>query len=314
MSSAPPVTAPHGEGAAQMDATRRARYEDLRDQGLAAAQRGRLEESRSLCREALLVAQELGDRALTTRALCNLASVDIEAEQGEAHVAPLRDMLVRNSDDESCRLAAYHLARFYDLRKQTKKALFYARIALERARQLDNPSWLASSCNQTALLLLSESRFEEASQDLDRALALLGADDEIASAMIRDNLGYCRFLQGRHEQGFALCFRSLRVLRRRQHRPWAAELTLAFGYLQIGRGHRALHHSRVALDGAEMEADRPTIKNALFLLGEAAQSVGDDDGAYDYFLRLQREFYPDQLFLPNFLLAVDVSGLVNLKA
>ena len=297
-----------------MNAINLERYEQLRRDALAAAQEGRLDDSRKLCREALLVAQNLPDPSLATRALCNLASVEIESGQGESYVAQLRDMLVRNSDDESCRLAAYHLARFYDLRKQNKKALFYARIAQERARQLDNASWLASSSNQTALLLLSESRVDEASRELVRALELIPANDQVGVALIMENLAYCRFLRGEMREGFSLCFKSLRSLRRLAQRWWAPELTLTYGYLKAGRWERALFHGRAALAAAESHGETQTIKNALFLLGEAANEAGDDDAAYEFFSRLQRDYYPDQPFLPNFLLAVDVTGLVNLKA
>lgn len=290
------------------------RYERLRDEGLAAAKLGRFEESRALCEQALRVAEELGHTELTTRALCNLASVEIEIGRGEGYVGRLRDILVRNCDEESCRLAAYHVARYYDLRNEKKKALFYARIARERSSRVGNVAWLASSLNQTALLLLSESRFEEAAGELARALEVMPAREEAAGALIMDNLGYCRFLQGRPRDGFALCFRSLRILRRLGLQRSAPELTLTFGYLQVKRGERALRHGRLALAAAERDGDAHTVKNALFLLGEASQMAGDSAAAYDYFERLHRDFYPQQAFLPSFLLAVDVSGLVNLKA
>jgi hypothetical protein len=115
-------------------------------------------------------------------------------------------------------------------------------------------------------------------------------------------------------EGFSLCFRSLRTLRRLAQRWWEPELTLTYGYLKIGRSERALFHGRAALAAAESHGETQTIKNALFLLGEAANEAGDGEGAYAFFARLQRDYYPDQPFLPNFLLAVDVTGLVNLKA
>jgi tetratricopeptide (TPR) repeat protein len=276
---------------------------------------GRLDEACDGFRAACAVADDGGSAAIVDRAFCNLAGVEIELGLAPDTIASrLRQMLVENRDAESCRLAAYHLGRFYDLRKQNKKALFYARIAQERSRQIDNTAWIASSSNQTALLLLSESRFDEASVELERALALLPAEEAMAAALVRDNLGYCRFLQGRSQEGFQLCLHSLRTLRRLGRQWWAAELTLTHGYLQIGRGRRALHHGRAALIGAEQGGDLQGVKNALFLLGEAASQAGDTDAAYDYFGRLQRDFYPDQHFLPDFLLAVDVTGLVNLKA
>lgn len=290
-------------------------YLRLRDLATQQTKDGLLDQARNGFAAALDVAQRSGSAALVDRAFCNLAGVEIELGTAPETIAVrLRELLVKNRDPESCRLAAYHLGRFYDLRKQIKKALFYARIAQERSRQLDNGAWLASSSNQAALLLLSDSRLEEASQELERALDLLPEVDQRAAALILDNLGYCRFLQGRPREGFALSFRSLRILRRLGVQQAAAELTLSFGYLQIERGDRALRHGRAALDGAERGGDLQTVKNALFILGEAAQAAGDIDAAYEYFARLQSDFYPDQHFLPNFLLAVDVTGLVNLKA
>lgn len=302
------------EGTARTAGTTRARYEQLRDAGFAAAQQGRLEEARAFCHQALEAAKELAEPVLESRALCNLAAVEIESGNGECLIARLRDLLVLNSDDESCRLAAYNLARYYDLRKETKKALFYARTAQERSRQVGTPSWVASSCNQMALLLLSESRFGDAGRELESALELLPASDEVGVALVMENLAYCRFLQGRTREGFALCFRSLRTLRQLGQRWWAPQLTLTYGYLQVGKWERALAHGRAALAAAELHDETQTIKNALFLLGEAANEAGDVDSAYDFFARLQRDYYPEQAFLPNFLLAVNVTGLVNLKA
>lgn len=265
---------------------------------------------------ALEVARRGAVDSLVDRAYCNLAGVEIElGKAADTVAAQLRQILVDNRDAESCRLAAYHLGRFYELRKESKKALFYARIAKERSRQLGHRHWLASSGNQTALMLLSESRIEEAGGELEQALDLLSGEERTAAAaLIRENLGYCRFLQGRTKEGFRLCFESLRALRRLGQRWWAPQLTLTYGYLQIQRPRRALIHGRAALAEAERHGETEAIKNALFLLGEAANLEGDSDAAYDYFLRLQRDFYPGQSFLPNFLLAVDVTGLVNLKA
>lgn len=276
---------------------------------------GLLDEACEGFRAAFQVATEGGTATLVDRAFCNLAGVEIELGRAPETVASrLRQILVENRDAESCRLAAYHLGRFYDLRKQNKKALFYARIAQERSRQIDNTAWIASSSNQTALLLLSESRFDEAALQLEAALAHVQREDVVATGIILENLAYCRFLQSRVDEGFRMCFESLRMLRRVNRRWWAPQLTLTYGYLQIERADRALRHGRAALEGAESAGDLQAVKNALFLMGEAANLSGDPDGAFDYFHRLQREFYPAQHFLPDFLLAVDVSGLVNLKA
>lgn len=292
-----------------------ATYVRLRDLAVQQTRDGLLEQARTGFAAALEVAERSGSATLVDRAVCNLAGVEIETGTApETIAARLRQILVDNRDPESCRFAAYHLSRYYELKKQNKKALFYARIAEERSRQLDRAYWIGSSGNQVAMLLLTESRFEEAARLLEVALDRLPADETIARGIVMDNLGYCRFLQGRMSDGFDLCFRSLRCLRKVGHRWWHPLLSLTYGYLQIDRAERALRHGCNALVGAEEAGELEAIKMARFLLGEAANKAGDSEGAYEHFTRLQRDFYPDQPFLPSFLLAVDVTGLVNLKA
>jgi hypothetical protein len=60
-------------------------------------------------------------------------------------------------------------------------------------------------------------------------------------------------------------------------------------------------------------ADDDVRKKALFLMGEVTNLSGDCDVARDYFCELQERYYPDHTFLPEFLLAVDVRHVVNLK-
>ena len=130
-------------------------YLRLRDLAVQQTRDGLLEQARTGFAAALEVAERSGSPALVDRAFCNLAGVEIELGTAPETIAVrLRELLVGNRDAESCRLAAYHLGRFYDLRKQIKKALFYARIAQERSRQLGNGAWLASSSIATWLPLV----------------------------------------------------------------------------------------------------------------------------------------------------------------
>jgi len=69
-----------------------------------------------------------------------------------------------------------------------------------------------------------------------------------------------------------------------------------------------------ALRMAEATGQVDAVKNALYLLGEAANLSGDGSLAREHFTRLQQEFFPDATYLPGFLLAVDVRKLINLHA
>src|SRR5262245_30708833 len=114
-----------------------ASYELLRERGLKSLNQGDLEVAHSLFEEALLRAREDGEERLIDRAFCNLAAVEIEmGKNAEADLIRLREILMRNIDPENCRLAAYWLARAHELKKAYKKALFYARISLDRSTVL----------------------------------------------------------------------------------------------------------------------------------------------------------------------------------
>ena len=70
----------------------------------------------------------------------------------------------------------------------------------------------------------------------------------------------------------------------------------------------------LALELAERTQQRDSVKNALYLLGETAHLNGDDEGARRYFTRLQSDFFPDEVYLPGFLMTVDIRKLINLHA
>ncbi len=69
-----------------------------------------------------------------------------------------------------------------------------------------------------------------------------------------------------------------------------------------------------ALRLAEETGQVDSVKNALYLLGEAANLVGEEGEALGYFTRLQKDYFPGATYLPGFLLAVDVRKLIKLHA
>jgi tetratricopeptide (TPR) repeat protein len=297
--------------------TRRAEtaFERLRDQGHQALDAGRLEEGAEILQRALELAREQGDARLVDTALCNRAAAVIELGRGAGEVPRLREILVRNGDPANCRMAAYNIARFYELTKNYKKALFYARIARDRSEQLGRQDWLASSHNLIGNTLLAESFVDEAAAEYEKALALTSPASHIRAPII-ENLGYCRILQHRYREGYELLYRGLALLRHAgsPRREALNRLALSFAHLETGRYRHCWRHALAALELAESIGDCTSIKNALYLLGESAQLSGDAETARRYFTRLHREFFPDASYLPDFLLAVDIRRLVNLFA
>jgi tetratricopeptide (TPR) repeat protein len=293
-----------------------AAFEELRSRGERAIQAGHLEEAAEILDQALAWAREQGDQRLEDLAVCNRSAVVIELGRGDSELPRLREILLRNSDPAGCRIAAYNIARHYELTKNYKKALFYARITRDRSESLGRRDWLASSYNLIGNTLLAESFVEEACVEYEKALELIPDEPSVARAQILDNLGYCRVLQGRTEEGYTLLYDSLRWLRRlgaRRHEI-SARLDLCFAHLETGRYRHACRQGTLALRLAESLQDRDSVKNALYLLGEMANLSEDVSTARGYFTRLHRDFYPEAGYLPEFLLAVDVRKLVNLHA
>lgn len=291
-------------------------FESLRDLWQREIEAGRLEEADGLIRRALAWAREQGDPRLIDAAVCNLAAVGIHLGHGEAEISRLREILLRNSDPANCRLAAYNISIYYLFAKNYKKSLFYARIARDRSELIGRQDWLASSHNQLGNALLGESFVEDACREYEKALDLMPGEISVWRAGVLDNLGYCRILQERYREGYSLLYQSLRMLRHLG--SWRYEimprLDLCFAHLETGHYRHAWRHGLMALALAERADHRDAAKNALYLLGEAANLSGDVNTAHRYFGRLQREFFPDSAYLPGFLMAVDVRKLVNLHA
>lgn len=291
------------------------RYEDLRERGIALLRSGDLANASELLREALDAARETGDHDVEDRALCNLVGVTLSLRSCDSELPRLREVLVRNTNAENCRLAAYNLARAYEDKREHKKGLFYARIALERTQSLPvaNPEWLASSHNQMANLLVAESFFSEGLEHYELALTSHRQAPPIREAMITGNIGYCHLMLGKPRQALSLLYRSLRTLRTDGIATVRAHLDIALALLEVEKHHHAIRHAAKALAAAEAAGRPDDVKNALYLLGEAANLLGDENTARGHFSRLQR-FFPETPFLTDFLLATDIRQMVNLRA
>jgi tetratricopeptide (TPR) repeat protein len=291
-------------------------YERASGDARRAAEAGDFEHALACFDRASDAACALGDGSRADLVLAKRASILIEEGRGLGEIPRLRELLVRNVDSAVCRFAAYNLARWYELQKEFAKALFYARVARDHASLAEVEEWRAASHNQVGNVLLAQSKVAEASAEYEQALTLMPAAPTPARARVLDNLGYCRVLAGRLRDGFSLLYSSLRILRRAGAERYTIStlLDLSYAHLEARRYSEARRYGQAALDLARRHADDEAVKNAYFLLGEAASLSSQPDVAQDYFTRLQREFFPTQSYLPGFLLAVDVRKLVNLHA
>lgn len=295
----------------------RSEFDDLRAAGRRATDEGRLHDALSLYQACVERAETLGDRDLVDLAFCNCCAIQITLGHHEELIRGLRDILSRSTDRLNRLVAAYNLARIYELRNDTRKGLLYSRIARGEHEKCSpsSPYWEANLHNQAGSFLLLESRFDEAAAAYRRAIAADPQASDTRLAVSWLNLGYCCLVLGNHRQGLDLLYRSLRVHRRSEvlKHQMLGHLDLCYGLLEVGRHRPARRHGARALALAERIGDPFGLKNALYLLGETEHLLGRDDEARACFDRLQALF-PDTPYLSDLLMAVDLRQMLNLRA
>ena len=129
----------------------------------------------------------------------------------------------------------------------------------------------------------------------------------IRTAIVQ-NLGYNRLLVGETETGLALIHS---VIDRVQVPSSLADsyIDLCYGYLDLEQWAEARHYGEI---GLSLAAEPRQIRNAHYLLGEAAYKAGDVAAAEHHFEELGR-YYPDFHNLKNVLFAIDLRRVVNLR-
>jgi tetratricopeptide (TPR) repeat protein len=286
------------------------------DRGVAELRVGHLDSALEHFSSALEWATANGDERLVDLACCNRAAILIELGDGPAQLASMRAILLRSGDTTNSMVAATNVARIYDLAKDYKKALFYARLASNHAELAGDASQRATVRNLVANLLLVINEVDRAVEEYETALQLMPDEDPIWRARVRGNLGYCRVLQGRSRDAFSLLHECMAELRRRGATRYFVSplLDLAFAHLETGHHSEARSSATEALALARQFADEDSVKNALYLVGQAASLEGDLEEARRCFGELQQSYYPTMPFVAEFLLAVDVRKMVNLRA
>ena len=291
-------------------------FERLRQKARDEVVRGNLQSAAELCGRTLAWAEKHGERETRDREFCNNAGILIAQRRGDDVISELRRILLGNSNPEICYHAAYNISRFHELRNESRRGLFYNRLCLDHAERTRQPEPLARGLNQLGCLLALDSYFEVAVDAFASALRLLDAVKGNDKTAVLSNLGGAQIMLGRLTPGFSNLFRSLRMARRQGAMTWEVFpcLGLSFAYLEIDRPDRARVHASRALLLAEQAQMLAEVKPALYLLGESEKLRGNRDLAHTHFTRLQQKFYPDELEVPEVLMATDVRKLVNLMA
>lgn len=302
---------PHAEA-------RRARSEAARAEAVLLLEEGSFAESLARYDEALDFARETGDAAFVDWIYACRAAAAAEAGPAEGELLELKRMLLRAREAQTSFRAAYTTARIYELRKEYRKAAFYARLARQHAAQIGDPLLLAGAESTQGTLLSVDSRFEEAAECYRRALEVSAPParvSKLSRALWQDNLGYCLIALDRTADGIRLVQEALETLEGAGARPHTVFplLDLCFGYLKCDRYEEARYFGEACLERAPLSGDDTVERNVLYLLGEACHLGGDEDSAREYFDRLA-SLYPDFRNLRAYLEVFDFRNVINLRS
>jgi tetratricopeptide (TPR) repeat protein len=284
--------------------------EELRQLGFAKARSEEFDEAIALYDEALSVVADEELRELIT---INKADAMIAIERGGAEVQALPAILMRRRNPRHTFLAAYALMFKHRIVSETKRAIFYGQVALDAATAAGEAFWRLGALNELGIIYETDSQFVKAIECFEQALTELDAlTDEKAQVLSRfavvANLGYNKLLVGETVEGLRMIHSVIDEIDM-QSGKCDSLLDLCYGYLDLEQYAKARAYGEA---GLEIASEPRQIRNAHYLLGEAAYKMGDTDAAETHFEELAR-YYPQFRNLKSLLFAIDLRSMINFK-
>lgn len=286
------------------------RAEEVRRAALAKVRAGEIEPALALYDEALRHATDDETRELIT---INKADAMIAIDRSGPEVQALPTIVMRRRSLRHVYLAAYALVFKYRMEKELKRAAFYGQLALQSAEEANEPLWKIGALNELASIYDADSKFAEAIECGERAIALIAnleddSERRFAYGLALENLGASKLLNGELEEGVAIIVKAIPHISSPLYMA-EANIDLCFGYLGLESLDEARRCGEAAL---ELALEPRQVRNAHYLLGEIAYKSGDIDLAEFHFDKLAA-FYPDFRHLKSLLYAIDLRSMVNLK-
>ena len=286
------------------------RVEQLRQQALENVRAGELEAALALYDEALAVTADEETRELIT---INKADAMIASSRSGPEVQALPTIVMRRRNLHHVYLAAYALVFKYRTETDLKRATFYAQLALQTAEEADEPLWKIGALNELGVLYEIDSKFAKAIECFESAIALVnrvldGEQQRFSHIALIAELGYNKMLIGETREGLALMHSVIDEIKAPSARAEGL-VDMCYGYLDLEQYETAREYGEAALALAE---EPRQIRNAHYLLGEAAYKSGDTEKAEVHFDELSK-FYPEFQHLKPLLFAIDLRSMVNLK-
>ena len=289
-------------------------YRFWTERGEAALRRGEFAQALEAYENARGLADDDVER---DRADLNVATCRLQMGDAKGGEEGLREILLRATDAKIAFHAAYALAA--SLRKQGRyeRALSYAKRAMERARELGTPEYLAPMHNLHGNILLSQNYLDEALEQyrtsLDMRVAQPG-DTRFSRAILEENIGYCLLLKKDLAAGASRLRGALALADEIGDRRCRAECLqdLCYGHLLDGTHDEAIEEGRAALEEAQRAGFADIEENCHYLLGELGTRTGRTEIRDFHFEALER-LHPEVPFLREFLCTVDVTDFITLK-
>jgi tetratricopeptide (TPR) repeat protein len=287
-----------------------ARIEELRQEALAKVRSEELDEAIALYDEALGLASDEEVRELIT---INKAETLIAVHRGGPEVQALPMILMRRRNARHTFLTAYALMYKHSLLNETKRAIFYGQIALGAANDANQSIWKLRALNEFGLVYQTDSQFPKAIECFEQALACVdqvsdGTDTSFSRLAIIANLGYTRMINGETKEGLRLLHSVIDEIPS-PHLKCDTYVDLCYGYLDLQQYETARRYGEISLD---LACEPRQVRNAHYLLGEAAYKSDDLDAAEYHFEELAR-FYPEFRNMKSLLFAIDLRSMINLK-
>lgn len=243
----------------------------------------------------------------------NKAHALIACGREGAEINALPTILMRRRNLHHSFMAAYALMFKHRLQNDLRRAIFYGQLAVEIAQEAGEPGWKIGALNELGIIYETDSQFEKAIEALQDALLL---SEDIADADERDfvrvailqNLGYNKLLVGETHEGLRMIHGVIDKVRVPSSLS-DSYIDLCYGYLDLKEYEKARYYGEY---GLSLASDARQLRNAHYLLGEAAYKLDDTEAAEYHFDELAK-YYPQFRNLKNLLFAIDLRSMVNLK-
>jgi len=287
------------------------------EKGFTLVRKSRLPEALATFEKLRALAIGFEDSKLLDKADTNRSMVLLEMGECAEAARGLKEIILRSRDAKTICGASYNLSISLRRQGEYKKACFYARLASEKSRAINDPAWIARCHNLMGNLHLVQSRLAPAMKEYRKALALRLKEkrpNKFAIGILKDNIGYVLLLLGRYQDGIREILEAQKFSTAAGNTRSVCECNhdLAFGYMQIRNLDAAEMHGERALEMAEDLGSKEIVKNCYYILGEV-NHLKDNVERRDHYFYLLQNLHPNLPFLRDFLCAFDVSNIIALR-